>query len=147
MVVRGLIERLGVEPVVVAGHRHDLRAGELEGLDRGQIRGLLDQHDRAGIEQRGRDQRQRLLAAGRDENLVGDGRQAARRQPRGELFAQRRVALGRRVLQRTPRLMVAQHLGERLAQTGGVKQLGCRQAARKADHARALRQRQDLAHR
>ena len=58
---------LGVEAVVVARHRDDLGAGELERLERGEVGRLLDQHAVAGLEQHGRDQRQRLLRAARDQ--------------------------------------------------------------------------------
>ena len=62
---------VGVEPVVVAGHRDDGRAGELEGLERGEVARLLDQHGVAGLEQDGGDQRERLLGAAGDQQLVG----------------------------------------------------------------------------
>ena len=92
-----------VEAVVVARDRHHLRAGELEGLQRGEIRRLLDEHRVARLEQHGRDQRQRLLGAARDQQLLGRrsaGRASvSRAATRG---AQRRVALRRRVLQRAP---------------------------------------------
>ena len=107
--------RLGVEPVVVARDRHDGRAGELERLQRREVGRLLHEHGVARLEQHGRDQRQRLLGAARDQQLVGVRRQAARGQPGGDRGAQRRVALGRRVLQRAADDVVGQRGGERRA--------------------------------
>ena len=92
--------RLGIEPVVVAGHGDDGRARELECLQRREVRRLLHEHRVAGLEQHGGDQRERLLGAARDQQLVGVRRQPARGEPRGDGGAQRRVALRRRVLQR-----------------------------------------------
>ena len=46
-------DRVGVEAVVVARDRDDLRAGELEGLQRREVGRLLDEHRVARLEQDG----------------------------------------------------------------------------------------------
>jgi hypothetical protein len=53
--------RVGIEPLVVARHRHHLGAGELERLQRREVGRLLDEHRVARLEQHSRDQRERLL--------------------------------------------------------------------------------------
>jgi hypothetical protein len=143
-------ERVGgvrIQAVVVARHRHHRGAGELERLQRRKVRRLLDEHGVARLEQHGRDQRQRLLRAAGDQQLVGMRGQAAHAEPLGDRRAQRRIALGGRVLQRAADDVVAESGGERGARPVRVEQLRGGQAARERDHARALRERQDLPHR
>ena len=136
---------VGIQPVVVARHRHDGRAGQPERLQRGEVGRLLGEHDVARLEQYGGDQRQRLLRAARDEELLGAGREPARGQPRGDGGAQRVVALGGRVLQRAAG--VVERGRERHPHALGVEQLRRRQPAGERDHPRPLGQREDLADR
>ena len=140
------LERLGQEPVVVAGDRHEPRARQAEGLERGEVGRLLDEHDRPGFHEQRRDEGQRLLGAARDDQLVGRRRQPAARQQAGDPLAQDGVALGRRVLERAPGDVVAQRPGERRAQPGGVEQPRIRQPAGERDDAGPLGQREDVAH-
>ncbi len=90
----------GSRPCVVAGGGDEARAGEAEGLQRREVGGVLDEHDVVGVDEHARDEAERLLRAGRDEDLVRFGGQAPAGEPLCEQRAQLRVALGGRVLQR-----------------------------------------------
>ena len=140
-------ELLGVEAVVVAGRGHEARAGEAEALQRREVGGVLDEHDVVGVDEDARDEAERLLRAGRDEDLVRLGLQAPACEPLCEQRAQLRVALGRRVLQRPRDDGRLQRGRERLRDHLRGKQLGRRQAARERDDLGALRELQDVAHR
>ena len=93
---------VGIDPVVVARHRHELGAGELEGLQRREVGRLLDEDPVARLDQHGGGQRERLLGAARSTSTSSARRRRARARSgaRRSARAQRRVALGRGVLQR-----------------------------------------------
>jgi hypothetical protein len=129
----------------VARHRHHPGAGERERLQRRQVRRLLGEHDVARLQQHRRGERERLLGAAGHQHLVGVRRQPARGQAGRDRGPQVRVALGRRVLQRSPGVLERGRVGG--AQARAVEQLGRGQAAGEGDHARARGQREDVADR
>ena len=139
-------QRVGIDAVLVARHDDQPRAGEAEALQRGEVGGVLDEHDVCGIEQHAGEQPERLLGAGRDDDLAGVGVEAARGEAVGEQRAQPGVALRRGVLQR------ACHGGRRERRREGLgdhlrrKQLGSGEAAGERDDLGALGQREDVAH-
>lgn len=94
-----LLQRPGVYPVLVPGHGHHPGAREAEGLERGQVAGAFDEDGVAGFEQGGGEERECLLRAGGDEDVVGVGGQPAGRGAGGEGGPQGGFALGRGVLQ------------------------------------------------
>lgn len=128
-----LLQRPGVYPVLVPGHGHHPGAREAEGLERGQVAGAFDEDGVAGFEQGGGEERECLLRAGGDEDVVGVGGQPAGRGAGGEGGPQGGFALGRGVLQ-SPR----GRLGEDVPVRGGdalrVEEFGGRQPAREVDH-------------
>ena len=107
------IERVGVQAIVVAGDRDGLGPGQREALERGEVGRLLDEHAVTGLEQDGRHQRERLLGAAGDEQVVSGGVQPALGQPLGDQPPQQRVALRGGVLQHAGAGLLAQDGGER----------------------------------
>jgi hypothetical protein len=97
--VHHLGEGGGIEPVLVAGDRHDPGVGELEALERGQVGGLLDGDHRTGVEQRGGGEGDGLLRTGRDDQLLRHRRQPTIAQAGRHQGTKRRIALGRGVLE------------------------------------------------
>ena len=80
-------------PCVVDRHRHQLGAGGDQAVARADRPRVLEPHAVAGIEQHRADQRERLLRAADDEDLLGVAADAAiGAQVRGDRLAQRRVA-------------------------------------------------------
>ena len=73
-----------VKAVVVARHRHADRPRQVEALKRREVGRLLDEHAVARVEHQRRDQRERLLRAVRDQQLIGSGREASRGKPLGD---------------------------------------------------------------
>ncbi|KGS35375.1 hypothetical protein X945_5804 [Burkholderia pseudomallei ABCPW 107] len=129
-------ERVGVDAVGIGAHRHELRAREPQRLQRGRIRGRLDERDVARLDQRAHEQIEALLRARRDEHLRSVARDAARaRHPVGERGAQAGLAGGVAILQAGHRI-VAGRVGERRRDALAVEQLGGRIAARERDHPR-----------
>ena len=63
-------QRVGVQALVVAGHGDHPRARQGEALQRREVGRVLDEDRVAAVEQDGRDEPERLLGAGRDEQLV-----------------------------------------------------------------------------
>ncbi len=114
-------------------HRHDPGAREAEGLEGGEVAGVLDEDGVARFDQGGGEQGQRLLGAGGDEEVVGVGVEPARGGPGGERGTQGGFALGGGVLE-CPRGL----LGEDRPVGGGdalrVEQHRGRQPAREVDH-------------
>jgi hypothetical protein len=82
-----LEQRLGVGPAVVArdGDRAEVR--ELEGLQRGEVGRVLDEHDVARVQERARDEPERLLGARGDQQVVRGHGQAAAGHEGGEARA------------------------------------------------------------
>jgi hypothetical protein len=142
-----LRERLRVEAVLVGADRDDAGPGQLEALQCGEVRRVLDEHDRARVEQRGGDQAERLLRTRGDQQVVHAGGQAARGHPRGDPRTQRAVALGGRVLEGTPCVGTPEHLVEGGAHAVQVEQLGSGQATGEGDDLRTVEQGEQLAHR
>ena len=137
-------DRVRVQALVIAGDRDHVGARELEGLDGGEVRRLLDEHGRAGIERHRRDERERLLRPAGDEQIVGLGGEPARCQPCRDGLAQRGVAFGGRVLQRAG--PGRQRRGEGGREPLEVEQLGRGQATGERDDARQRGEREEFAH-
>ena len=133
------VERIRVKAIVVARHRHADGLREVEALERREIRRLLDEHAIAGVKHQRRDQRERLLRAIRDQQLVGDGRNAAGAEPLGDQRAEPRVALRRRVLKRAAADAVGERAAESVPQPRDIEQLRRRQPAGERDHRRDAR--------
>ena len=136
----------GSRPSSSQADRHEPRAREAEALQRREVGGALDEDDVARIQQRRRDQPERLLGARRDEQLAGFALQAAPAETLGQQCAQPRVALRRGVLQRARRDGRRERARERVGDELGGEQLGRRQAAREGDHLGALGELEDVAH-
>ena len=141
------VERVGVQAAVIARDRDRLRSGEGEALQRGQVGRLLDEHPVAGFDEHRRHQRQRLLGAAGDEQIVGVGLEAALGQALGDEAAQQRVALRGGVLQGASTRPLGEDGGERRLQAGTIEELRRGQAAGEGDDPGALGEGEDVADR
>jgi hypothetical protein len=92
-----LLERVNVEAVGVAADADHARARRSEAREPAREGRCLDDGDVAGLEQRARDQVDRLLRAARDDELVSVGAPAFRAAADRELLAQLVQALRRQV--------------------------------------------------
>jgi hypothetical protein len=140
-------ERLGVDAVVVAVHRHEPGAREREALQRGEVGRVLDQDAVAGVEQDAGDEPERLLGPGRHEDLARARGQSPQRQALRQQLAQQRVALGRRVLQPAGGDGRRERRREGAGDELGREELRRRQPAREGDDLVALRELEDVADR
>ena len=94
-----LLQLVAVDAVLIQADGDYLRAVEVEGLERGEVAGLLDGHGVAGVNERRGDHVQRLLGAVRDDDVFGREIHALLLIAVGDKLAQRHVALGVAVLQ------------------------------------------------
>ena len=93
------LQLVAVDAVLIQADGDYLRAVEVEGLERGEVAGLLDGHGVAGVNERRGDHVQRLLGAVRDDDVFGREIHALLLIAVGDKLAQRHVALGVAVLQ------------------------------------------------
>ena len=128
-------ELVHLHAMCIDGHAHHLWAIQTKALDGGQKSGAFDQRHIVGVEQSFGNQIERLLAAGGDNQTFGT-------QPfhtfaghkRRELFAQRVVAFGGTVLQRSTGLF-AQGFGTGLTNALHIKHGAVGKATGKTDDA------------
>jgi hypothetical protein len=86
-----------VEPMIVDWDRHRSRVRSDNRASRAEVTGILHPHVVGGIDDQPQDLVERLLRAGRDEDLLGAAAHAARgRDVRGDRLAQRALASRRR---------------------------------------------------
>ena len=138
-------EVVDVHAVVVAGHGDEGGLAAGEGLERGQVAGVLDGDRVARVEQHAGREVDALLRAVGDEHLVGADADAAAGEAGGDPLAQRAEALGGAVLERGAPVS-RQHLGVRLGDGLDGEELGRGQPAGEREHLRLLGDLEDLAH-
>ena len=76
-----LVKRIWVKPIIVAGHGHSDRARQRETLKRSEVGRLLHEHPVPRLQQHPGYERQCLLRAAGDEQVLRLGIEPARRQP------------------------------------------------------------------
>ena len=104
------LEPVDVDAVLVHGHPDHARPRRAHGGHHPDERGRLDDRHVARLEDRPRRQRDRLLGAGSDHDLVGVLGPAVAPPARGELLAQLEQALGGQVRERLPADLL-EHVG------------------------------------
>ena len=138
MLFEGLLELVAVDAVVVELDGEYLRVIQVEGLQRGEVAGLLDDDLVARVDKAGGDHVQSLLRAVGNNYVFGSIVQTLLRVAVGNKLAQGHIALGVAVLQGTHAVPL-QHLGHGSFHLLDGEGIRVRQAAGKGYYGRITR--------